>query len=258
MRLEEFAHPENRPRGSQRNIDLPLVDLATFIIYFLHWLMHPENVGLWAWAHPYRWIHRVAAQDRVQDTAFTVLPETLDEARVGRLIERVRPRDPRAGLMVRVPIFPASLHGSKLPFPVGMGRYTKPSQMLLTLIGFETQYRYGLPSYVPTGSSFCQVVLPQQSAEQYYYGEGDVYVPSTVQQTLDLQDPQRPGPRFLLCTNGDPSRNGQLWGPTFGPPDLGLEGMEEEKMEEQKSIQSQIFIRVIFQRNKINNKNLVD
>jgi hypothetical protein len=49
-----------------------------------------------------------------------------------------------------------------------------------------------------------------------------------------------------------------LGGQHLADHDLGLEGMEEEKMEEQKSIQSQIFIRVIFQRNKTNNKNLVD
>jgi hypothetical protein len=53
MRLKEFACPENRTRGSQLNTDLPLVDLATFIIYFPHWLRHPENTGLRTRIHPY-------------------------------------------------------------------------------------------------------------------------------------------------------------------------------------------------------------
>lgn len=223
------AHPNLQKEAflsEGQGVKIQNVSIDRFILGFEHWLRHHEEKQLLEYIHPFRFMRAFFSRDsQPRDGPYPEERTILDAAEIKDLVARVKAKSSAFPPSARFVVFPASMPGSKIPWPTGMLPFTPPSATEMALINFDNIYSCGLPSYEYTGRKFIRIAMPKIvangrfSGKAFHLKEADIRL---------LRDPTSPGPISLFGIN---TVVGPIWqAPTLPQSTIGPPVNEYETM----------------------------
>ncbi|KAF0641381.1 hypothetical protein FPSE5266_20170 [Fusarium pseudograminearum] len=127
---------------------VPNVALATFVIYWPHYIRYHEEKSMSRYIHPFRFIHTHYAQDTSKHgMKMEIDPAHLNTGRISQLVANLRSLSPDIPANHSIPVLPHSLPGTQLIWPKGTGAAQKGSAGLHALLLLNDVKLCGLPSY---------------------------------------------------------------------------------------------------------------
>lgn len=196
------AHPNLQREAfltEGQGVKIQNVSVDRFILGFEHWLRHHEEKELLEYIHPFRFMRVFFSRDsHSSDGSYPAEKATLDAEEIKDLVARVKAKSSTLPPSARFVIFPASMPGSKIPWPTGMLPFAPPSAIEMALINFDNIYSCGLPSYEYTDRKLIRIAMPEIvadgcfSGKAFYLKEADIRL---------LRDPNSPGPMSLFGVN---------------------------------------------------------
>ncbi|KAL7945864.1 hypothetical protein V8C42DRAFT_357484 [Trichoderma barbatum] len=144
MMMEQFAKPSKQNKNT--GIQVPMVSLAQFLIYFPHWIKWTEFMGLSEFPHPFRFVSTAADSD-FKNGIIGAGPESIKQREIYSLMKQVMTTVPSIEITQRVHIMPHMMPGTRMPPMFGPYSPTPISQIPMALTGLVNVFYYGLRDY---------------------------------------------------------------------------------------------------------------
>ncbi|CAF3457783.1 unnamed protein product [Fusarium graminearum] len=127
---------------------VPNVALATFVIYWPHYMRYHEEKSMSRHIHPFRFIHTHYVRDTFKyGMKMTIYPTHLNTGRISELVANLRSLSPDVPANHFIPVLPHSMPGTQLIWPKGTRTAQKGSAGLHALLLLNDIKLCGLPSY---------------------------------------------------------------------------------------------------------------
>ncbi|KAF5231888.1 hypothetical protein FAUST_9024 [Fusarium austroamericanum] len=127
---------------------VPHIDLATFVIYWPHYMRYHEENSMSRYIHPFRFIHTHYVRDTFKyGMKMTIYPAHLNTGRISELVANLRSVSPDVPANHFIPVLPHSMPGTELIWPKGTRAAQKGSAGLHALLLLNDIKLCGLPSY---------------------------------------------------------------------------------------------------------------
>ncbi|KAJ4311591.1 hypothetical protein N0V84_010373 [Fusarium piperis] len=196
------AHPSLQKEAfltENQGVKIQNVSIDRFILGFEHWLRHHEEKQLLEYIHPFRFMRTFFSRDSpLSDGSHPAEKPILDAEEIKDLVARVKAKSSAFPPSARFVVFPASMPGSKIPWPTGMLPFIHPSATEMALINFDNIYSCGLPSYECTYRKFIRIAMPKVIADERFSGKAFHLKEADIRL---LRDPTSPGPISLFGVN---------------------------------------------------------
>ncbi|KAM0351311.1 hypothetical protein ACHAPK_007484 [Fusarium culmorum] len=180
---------------------VPNVALATFVIYWPHYMRYHEEKSNSRHIHPFRFIHAHYVRDSFKyGMRMTICPAHLNTGRISELVANLRSLSPDIPANHFIPVLPQSMPGTQLIWPNGTRAAEKGSAGLHALLLLNDIKLCGLPSYhhrddglklIAMPGCFANAVIRLRSPRQTYAP----IIPISMFWTPDIRGP-------FVCISG--------------------------------------------------------